>query len=64
MEVPVAKYCNESMNSAGKRGCPFLLVHFKLICAIAAFSALLHNSFDLKVEGSKFQAPGKLLMWL
>lgn len=46
------------------KGCPFLLVHFKLIFAIAALSVLLRNSFDLKVEGSRFQELGKLLLWL
>lgn len=47
-----------------QRGCPFLLIHLKLICATAAFLILPHNSFDLKVEGSKFQEPRTLVMWL
>lgn len=57
------KFCSESTRLPGK-GCPFLLIHPKLICAIAASLALLRNSFDLKVGGSKFQEPGTLLMWL
>lgn len=54
MEVLVVKYCNESMNFVGKRGCSFFLVYFKFICVIVVFLVLLYNFFDFKVEGSKF----------
>lgn len=63
IEGPGAELCNKSANCRA-RGCPFLRGHFKLICAIATFSVLLHNSFDLRGEGGKFQDPGKLLVWL